>query len=68
MPTQSTSGMCDHGLGTGYFDWDMAGKRVFLSFVWAVCLVLWIWFLPKKIIGINLSSNEYALVSDAHKE
>ena len=68
MPTESALGLCVTGFWIGSAGWHVVGERLVLSLVWTSCIVFGDCRLPPKIGVINLSSVEYALVSEVHKE
>ena len=64
MPTQSAFGLLFVGFWLGYAVWYLVGKWLDLLFAWIACSFVGVCHMPEKIVGINLSPGEYALVSE----
>ena len=64
MPTQSAFGLRTIGLWFRNAIWYLVGKRSDLLFAWIACSFVGVCYMPEKIVGINLSPGEYALVSE----
>ena len=64
VPTESAIGMRSTGFWLWTADGNLVRKRPVLSLVRFPCDFLGVICMPEKIIGINLSLGEYALVSE----
>lgn len=64
MPTQSAFGLRSVGFWLRFAVWYLVGKWLDLLFAWAACSFMGFCHMSEKIVGINLSPGEYALVSE----
>ena len=64
MPTQSAFGLRAVGFWIWFAVWYLAGEWLNLLFAGFACCFMGICHMPEKIVGINLSPGEYALVSE----
>ena len=64
MPTQSAFGLRTVGFWFGYAVWYLVEKWLDLLFTWITRSFMGFCYLSEKIVGINLSPSEYALVSE----
>lgn len=64
MPTQSAFGLRAAGFWIWYAVWYLVKEWVDLLLAWLAGNFMGFCHMPKKIVGINLSPGEYALVSE----
>ena len=64
MPTQSTLGLRAIGFWLWYAVWYLVKEWVDLLLAWTACNFMGVCHMSRKIVGINLSVGEYALVSE----